>query len=206
MKDIMNIIFLLLILLTSASIIVFFISNLRYIDKIKESYSCVALKETTMIVIDKYSTEDSNANKNKDENSKNNKKKKDDLNNDKYYIVFQEINNPENKITELVTKEEFKKIYIGDRKSTHTAIYKNKDIFFEVTEEYNWNNINDYHKEMDRYNECPDYKKDYFEKNKDIFLKKCEESIVNKNKEIKSKYIKMIIVLIISILLFIVTK
>lgn len=204
MKDIINIIFLLLILLTSASIIVFFISNLRYMDKIKESYSCVALKETTMIVIDKYCTKDSN--KTKKDNSKDNKKSKNNLNDEIYCIVFQEVGNPENKTTENVTKEEFKRIYLGDRKSTYTSIYKNKDIFFEVIEEYNWNNINDYHKEMDRYNECPDYKKDYFEKNKDIFLKKCEESIVNKNKEIKSKYIQMIIMLIISILLFIVTK
>lgn len=204
MKDIINIIFLLLILLTSASIIVFFLSNLRYMDKIKESYSCVALKETTMIVIDKYYTKDSN--KTKKDNSKDNKKSKNNLNDEIYCIIFQEVGNPENKTTENVTKEEFKRIYLGDRKSTYTSIYKNKDIFFEVIEEYNWNNINDYHKEMDRYNECPDYKKDYFEKNKDIFLKKCEESIVNKNKEIKSKYIKMIIVLIISILLFIVTK
>ena len=206
MKDTINIIFLLLILLTSASIIVFFVSNFRYIDKIKESYSCVALKETTMIVIDKYSTEDSNANKNKDKNSKNNKKKKDDLDNDKYYIVFQEINNPDNKTTELVTTEEFKKIYIGDRKSVHTSIYKNKDIFFEISEEYGWDNINKYHEDIDRYNNCPDYEKEYFEKNKETFLKKCEESVINKNKEIKDKYIKMIIVLIISILLFIVTK
>ena len=204
MKDIINIIFLLLILLTSASIIVFFISNFRYMDKIKESYFCVDFKETTMIVIDKYST--NNSKKKKKENNKNNKKSKSNSNDEIYCIVFQEVSNPENKITENVSKEEFKKIFLGDKKSTYTSIYKNKDIFFEVREEYNWDNINGYHKEIDRYNECPDYKKDYFKKNKDIFLKKCEESVINKNKEIKSKYITMIIVLIISILLFIVTK
>ena len=213
MKGIINIIFLFTSIGAIFSIIGFYIFNSKYINKLRENSLCINLEEENFIVIDKYIKDKSELKNTKsnynyengyttnNKNKKNNKKKEMKGNNsDIYYVIFQNVDEKENKIIKEVTFEEYKKTFFGDRISNQSLVYKNKDenIFFKVTEKSNLHNLNMFYS-------CPDDEKNFFQKNKDIILEQCEEFEILRKIKTKNTYKNIFIILIISIILFIFT-